>query len=205
MMTDELLVYRIKNGDLTAYEILIGRYQHRVYNLVVKMVNNEEDARDLSQDIFIQIYQTLQRFRGDSSFGTWVYRVASNKCLDFLRRKKAEGERIVLSAFERDILLSDSRGSPEESAIRKEESRRLRIALESLPRDYRIVIILQHYQQLSYKEIAEILAVPVKTVATKLYRAKLILKKKLTGGEAGAVQGGKGQPGQLPGKGISVI
>lgn len=205
MTTDELLVFRAKNGDLKAYEMLIERYQHKVYNLTAKMVKNEEDARDLAQETFIQMYQKLPRFRGDSSFGTWVYRVASNKCLDFLRQKKAEVARITLSTFEKEIFPCDNRGSPEESAIREDESRRLRDALESLPRAYRIVIVLQHYQQLSYKEIAEILDLPVKTVATRLYRAKSILKEKLTGGEAGAVQTGKGKPGQLPGKGISVI
>ncbi len=205
MVTDELLVHRAKSGDLKAYEILIRRYQHKVYNLAAKMVRNREDARDLAQDTFIRVYQNLPRFRGDSSFGTWVYRVASNKCLDYLRKKKVEGERVVLSTFENDVHFSDSRDSPEESAIREDENRRLRDALDSLPKAYRIAIILQHYQQLSYKEIAEVLELPVKTVATRIYRAKIILREKLTGGEAGAVQAGKGKPGQLPGKGISVI
>ncbi len=205
MVTDELLVHRAKSGDLKAYEILIRRYQHKVYDLAAKMVRNREDARDLAQDTFIRVYQNLPRFRGDSSFGTWVYRVASNKCLDYLRKKKVEGERVVLSTFENDVHFSDSRDSPEESAIREDENRRLRDALDSLPKAYRIAIILQHYQQLSYKEIAEVLELPVKTVATRIYRAKIILREKLTGGEAGAVQAGKGKPGQLPGKGISVI
>lgn len=83
MTTDELLVFSAKNGDLKAYEMLIERYQHKVYNLTAKMVKDEEDARDLAQETFIQIYQNLPRFRGDSSFGTWVYRVASNKSLTF--------------------------------------------------------------------------------------------------------------------------
>lgn len=205
MGTDEFLVQRARNGDLRAYEVLVRRYQHKVYNLAAKMINNREDARDLAQDTFIQIYQALPRFRGDCSFGTWVYRVASNKCLDFLRRKKAEKQRVSHCAFEKDALLVDSRDGPEELFMKEEEGRILRQALESLPRAYRIALVLQHYQLLSYKEIAEILDLPVKTVATRLYRAKLILKEKLTGGESCEVQAGKNKPGQLPGRGISLI
>ncbi|MCL6559746.1 MAG: RNA polymerase sigma factor [Firmicutes bacterium] len=204
-VTDELIVYKAKNGDLQAYGALVERYQHKVYNLAVKMVSDREDARDLTQDIFMQIFQTLPRFRGDSSFSTWVYRVASNKCLDFARKKKSEREKVNLSTFDLENLPSDSRGSPEEHAIRDDENHRLKRALESLPKDYLIVIVLQHFQQMSYKEIAEVLDVPVKTVATRLYRAKSMLKERLMGGDAGAMPSGKAQPGQLHGKGISAL
>lgn len=204
MVKDELLVSLVKKGDLKAYEALVERYQHKVFNLVSKMVNNREDALDIAQEIFIQIYLALPGFRGESIFSTWVYRVASNKCLDFLRKKKVEKKKIV-SSYEENKLIGDSRDSPEELVIRREEIRRVKDVLENLPRNYRIVIILHHYQQLRYKEIAEILNQPVKTVATRLYRAKLILKKKLSGGESGELQTGEGQPGKLPGKGILLI
>jgi RNA polymerase sigma-70 factor (ECF subfamily) len=205
VVKDEILVSMAKKGDLEAYEALVQRYQHKVFNIAARMVHNREDALDLTQEIFFQIYIALPGFRGDSIFGTWVYRVASNKCLDFLRKNKAEKEKIHAAIFEDNILAGDSRGSPEELVIRREESRRVLMALESLPRNYRIVIVLHHYQQLSYKDIAEILDRPVRTVATRLYRAKLILKKKLTGGEYGELQAGKSQPGKLPGKGILLV
>ncbi len=202
MIRDELLVYRARDGDLKAYEILIQRYQDKVYNLAARMINNREDARDLAQETFIQIYKSLPHFRGDCSFGTWLYRVASNKCLDFLRRKRPEQ---VCHPFEKDELIADSRAGPEEQLIKEEEAYMVRKALASLPRNYRIVLVLHHYQLLSYKEIAKILDLPVKTVATRLYRARLILKEKLTGGESGEMQAGKNKPGQLPGRGISLI
>ncbi|MFX4262218.1 RNA polymerase sigma factor [Pelotomaculum propionicicum] len=204
MEKDELLVAMAQKGDLTAYEALVQRYQHKVFNLASKMVNNREDALDIAQEIFMQIYIALPGFRGESIFSTWVYRVASNKCLDFLRKRKAEKEKTA-ATIEENVQFGDSRDSPEELAIRREESRRVREALISLPRHYRIVIILHHYQQLRYKEIAEVLNQPVKTVATRLYRAKLILKKKLIGGESGELQSRESQPGKLPGQRILLI
>lgn len=203
MITDELLVYRARDGDLKAYEILIQRYQDKVYNLAARMINNREDARDLAQETFIQIYKSLQHFRGDCNFSTWLYRVASNKCLDFLRRKRPE--QVCHPAFEKDELIADSRAGPEEQLIKEEEAYIIRKVLANLPRNYRMVLVLHHYQLLSYKEIARILDLPVKTVATRLYRAKLILKEKLTGGDSGEMQAGKNKSGQLPGKGISLI
>lgn len=204
MVNDELLAAMARKGDLKAYEDLVQRYQHTVFNLASKMVNNREDALDIAQETFIQIYLALPGFRGESIFSTWLYRVASNKCLDFLRKKKVEKNKIV-SSYEEDALVGDSRDSPEELAVRRDESRRVRKALDDLPRHYRIVIILHHYQQLRYKEIAEVLDQPVKTVATRLYRAKLILKKKLSGGDSGEMQTGEGKPGTLPGKRILLI
>ncbi len=203
MITDELLVYRARDGDLRAYEVLIQRYQDKVYNLAARMINNREDAHDLVQETFIQIYKSLRHFRGDCSFGTWLYRVATNKCLDFLRRKKPE--QVFHPASEKDELIADSRDGPEESLLKEEEAYVVRKALASLPRNYRIVLVLHHYQLLGYKEIAEILDLPVKTVATRLYRARRILREKLTGGEYGEMQAGKNKHGQLPGGGISVI
>lgn len=203
-MTDDLLVYRVKNGDLQAYEILVERYQHMVYNLACRMVGNEEDARDLAQDTFIVAYRSLPNFKGNSKFSTWLCRIASNKCLDFLRKRKTEGDKIPLFDS-REVFISDSRGSPEEAAMREDESRKLKKILASLPKDYRIVLILHHYQQLSYKEIAEILDIPVKTVATRLYRAKIILREKLAGGETGEVQAGQEKPDKLHSRGVSLI
>lgn len=202
MATDELLVHAARNGDLEAYAALVERHQNKIYNLTAKMVENAEDARDLTQEVFLQIYQSLPQFRNQSSFGTWAYRVAANKCLDFLRKKKNREKQVILSPDGEDALPGDCREGPEEVAIRRDESRRLKAAIKDLPQTYRIVLVLHHYQQLPYKEIAEILSVPVKTVATRLYRAKLILKEKLAGGGSGALQQGKGQSGQLHGQGI---
>ena len=202
MATDELLVHAARNGDLNAYAALVERHQDKIYNLTAKMVENEEDARDLTQEVFLQLYQSLPSFRSESSFGTWAYRIAANKCLDFLRKKKTRGKQVVLSTDAGDTLSGDCREGPEEAAIRRDESRRLKAAIKTLPEVYRIVLVLHHYQQLPYKEIADVLSVPVKTVATRLYRAKLILKEMLAGGDASALQEGKGQPGQLHGQGI---
>ncbi len=203
MITDELLVYRARDGDLKAYEALIRRYQDKTFNLAARMINNREDARDLAQETFIQIYKSLPRFKGDCSFSTWLYRIASNKCLDFLRRRKPEA--LNHPYCNQEELIVDSRAGPEEMLIRDEEAHMVREALAGLPRNYRIVLVLHHYQRLSYKEIAEVLNLPLKTVATRLYRARLILRDKLEGGGAGEMQEGKNKHTKLPGRGASLI
>lgn len=190
---DELLINKIKAGDLNSFETLVSRYQRKIFSFIYRMVTSEEDARDLSQEVFLQVFRSLDRYRGEAKFSTWLYRVAANKSLDFLRQNKKtrpfEIDRLTAVDIQNAGPVADS---PESIYLREEKIRRLRRMISGLPDRYRVILILFHYENLSYREIAELLDIPVKTVATRLYRAKLILKERLklienSGGEKDAV------------------
>lgn len=187
---DEVLVQKIKAGDTDSFETLVSRHQRKIFAFIYRMTVSQEDARDLTQEVFIQVFRSLDKFRGDAKFSTWLYRLAANKSLDFLRRnKKAVPLDLNLRADAVDLPgragLPDRNGAPdnnpEQMYLREEKVRRLRRMIAGLPDRYRVALVLYHYENLSYQQIAEALEVPLKTVATRLYRAKLILKEKLGG------------------------
>ena len=194
MVADELLVSKAQTGDLAAYGELISRHQDRVYNMALKILNSPEDARDASQDIFIRVFKSLSSFDFRSSYTTWLYRVATNVCLDMLRKKNKELHQTLplgeQKAFE--IHLKDVSPGPEETCIEREKLKDLRKAINDLPEEHRVALVLHHYQGLSYKEVAEVLEIPENTVATRIHRAKKMLREVLLGGEAGAVRKGTG-------------
>lgn len=186
--TDEILARKAAAGNLTSFETLVSRYQGRIFSFIYRMVNINEDARDLTQEVFLQVYRSLGQFRGDSSFSNWLYRIASNKCLDFLRQNTKN--KIVefddnLHQIPQEPRLNSN--NPEHVYLYEEKIRRLRRMISGLPDQYRIAIILFHYENMSYQQIAETLNIPVKTVATRLYRAKLLLKENF-GGETDELQ-----------------
>lgn len=185
---DEMLAKQAAAGDLNSFEVLVSRYQGKIFSFVFRMVNLNEDARDLTQEVFLQVYRALGQFRGDSGFSNWLYRIASNKCLDFLRRnrknKSVEFDDNLYQIPQDNRLNSDN---PEHVYFYEEKIRRLRRMISGLPDRYRIVIVLFHYENMSYQQISDTLNIPVKTVATRLYRAKLLLKE-ILGGETDEMQ-----------------
>lgn len=189
-MTDEMLVKRAQGGDLAAYGELVARYQDRVYGLAVRLLTAGEDARDAAQEIFIRVFRALPGFDLRADFATWLYRVATNACLDKLRRRRRE--RLRSLPLEEgpgwQDRLRDDRAGPEDALLNKERLQELRRAVAGLPDGYRVALVLHHYQQLSYRQVAECLGLPEKTVATRIRRAKLMLKQRLlSGGESGAL------------------
>lgn len=181
---DEILVRKIKAGDSGGFETLVARYQQKIFAFIYRMTASEEDARDLAQEVFIQVYRSLDSFRGEAKFSTWLYRIAANKSLDFLRRyKKTQplDSDIRVNAAEQPGMACIPDNNPEYIYLQEEKIRRLRRLIAGLPDKYRVALVLFHYENLTYQQIAEALDVPVKTVATRLYRAKLILKEKLGG------------------------
>ena len=179
---DEMLVHKILAGDINSFETLVAQHQKKIFSFIYQMVVSVEDARDLTQEVFLQVYRSLDKFRGDAKFSTWLYRIASNKTLDFLRRNKKTkpfDEDIYLNAIPEEKRHADY--NPENIYLQEEKIRRLRRLIAGLPDKYRMTLILFHYENLSYQQIAVTLDIPQKTVATRLYRAKLILKDKLGG------------------------
>ncbi|OPX87691.1 MAG: ECF RNA polymerase sigma factor SigW [Pelotomaculum sp. PtaB.Bin104] len=207
MTADEILVKKVQNCDLTAYGELVQRYQDRVYSLAVRMLNTPEDARDASQEIFIKVYKSLPGFDFRASFATWLYRVSANVCLDFLRRRGKEQKRsepLRENRIRADCLADNSQG-PEEALLEKESIRELRQAVDTLPDSYRIALVLHHYQELSYKQVAEVMDLPEKTVATRIHRAKMMLKEILLGGEGSELPENKKSIKQIPGRRITIL
>lgn len=165
------LVTRAQNGDTAAFEQLVCEYEKRVYNLALKMSRNPEDALDLSQDIFIRIYKSLPLFKGDSSFSTWVYSIASNACIDYTRRERRKS-RLEFLPLDEAIPPPDFRYQPEleyeKTALRESISR----ALDELSPEHREIIVLRELNGLSYDEIADTLDIEHGTVKSRISRAR---------------------------------
>jgi len=180
-MTELELVVLAKAGDQDAFEQLVRDNEKRIYNLVLRMVGNPEDALDLSQESFLKAWKGLPSFKGDSAFSTWVYRLASNPCLDFLRRRKRQQEAVgaPLSLDDEDAPPppSDESSQPEVQLERTERSLALKKALDALPDHHRQVLILRELSGLSYQEISDALDLDIGTVKSRLTRARLSLRK----------------------------
>ncbi|MCL4426090.1 MAG: sigma-70 family RNA polymerase sigma factor [Firmicutes bacterium] len=170
--------------DLMNFEEVVLRYEKKIYNLTYRMLLNEEDAKDLTQETFLRVYSSLASFRGDASLGTYLYRVATNLCLDLIRRRRysqglsleapgVEGERPLLER------LSDERNGTDQEVERRELQRAVGQAVAALEEDHRAVIILREYNGLSYEEIAQVLEISTGTVKSRLNRAKARLRREL--------------------------
>lgn len=207
MIADEVLVKKTQCGDIAAFGELVRRYQDKIYNLTAKMLGTSEDALDASQEIFIKIFRSLPGFDFRSSFSTWLYRVSTNVCLDLLRRRGREQINNLSPGGGNlpEENIRDNRPGPEEMYLEREKIKELKRAVEALPDSYRVALVLHHYQELSYKQVAEVMDLPENTVATRIYRAKMMLREKLVGGEGGALPGGKNNVKQLSGRKMSLI
>ncbi len=162
------LAKRIVDGDSAAFSQLLDQYEERLYRLSYRFTNNSTDAEDLTQEIFLSIYRSLPKFRGDSSLSTWIYRVAMNHCLEFLRRRKPES---VPYNEELAEMAADVGNNPEEYARRRELSERLETAMRALTPQHRDVVELHELHGFTYQEVANILHVPVGTVKSRLFNA----------------------------------
>jgi RNA polymerase sigma-70 factor (ECF subfamily) len=174
---EDALVQRARRGDLEAYDQLVQRYQERIYATVYHMTSNHEDANDLAQESFIKAFQALKSFKGGSSFYTWLYRIAVNKTINFLKQRK---KRIHLSLNDLDInaehdpdllaLVSDK--TPLREANLNELQEKLNTALLKLSEPHRLVVVLHDVQGLSHEEIAEVMDCNIGTVRSRLFYAR---------------------------------
>ncbi len=172
-----------KAGNQSAFEQLVHDNETRIYNLILRMVGDSEDALDLTQDTFLNAWKGLPSFNGDSAFSTWLYRLATNVCLDFLRSKKRRqdnlGTPLSLDDEETPSLPADTALKPDEHLEQKERSLALHRALAALPEHHRDVLILRELSGLSYQEISDTLNLDLGTVKSRLTRARMALKKVL--------------------------
>lgn len=188
-MKDEDIIRLIIKGDSQLYSEIIDRYSGKVYSTAYSYTHNQEEAKDLVQEILIKTYNSLNGFKADAKFSTWLYRIAVNSCIDWSRKKKSKVIMTAISFEDTDILdiiVSDAEG-PEEQLLQQENKEVIRNAVDDLPEIYKTVLILYYFEELQVQEICSILDIPKKTIETRLYRAKKllksILKQELSGGE----------------------
>ncbi|MBC7390900.1 MAG: sigma-70 family RNA polymerase sigma factor [Opitutaceae bacterium] len=177
---DFALVERAKNEDQKAYAELLRRYRRPVYHLVLKMVRNQEDAEDLTIEAFSKAFKNLPKFNPDFTFSTWLFRIATNNCIDFIRKKKLNTTSIDTTFHddggdEMRMDIKDKDLNPQEAAIRDQKIHLVRAIVTKLPMKYQVLVRLRYFEELSYEEIAGEIDAPLGTVKAQLHRARELL------------------------------
>ena len=177
---DFALIERAKNKDQQAYSILLSRYQKPVYHMILKMVRNVDDAEDLTMEAFSKAFKNLSKFKKDFNFSTWLFRIATNHTIDFIRKKKLETTSLDSSYIDdngesvgRDV--EDSDLNPQEAAIKKQKVELMRLFVNKLPVKYQRLVRLRYFKELNYEEISKELNAPLGTVKAQLHRARELM------------------------------
>lgn len=181
--TDQELVKRVQNGDKKAFDLLVLKYQQKIINLVSRFVRNQSDAQDVSQEAFLKAYRALPKFRGDSAFYTWIYRIAVNTAKNYLAVQARRPSGIDMDIAEIEQIQGDSalkdNATPESLALRDEIQATVAAAIDDLPEDLKAAITLRELEGLSYEEIAEVMECPIGTVRSRIFRAREAIDKEL--------------------------
>lgn len=175
---DKHIVSRARRGDADAFEELVRRYEKRIYAVALRSSGSPEDAADITQEVFLQAWRSIESFRGDSGFSTWLYRIAANRCIDHARHRGAQPQtQPLLYEEEGERPIPDPAPTPEERLENSELGRELAAALDEVSEEHRSVVLLRDVSGLSYTEIAETLEISEGTVKSRLSRARLALRK----------------------------
>lgn len=179
MTREQELIVRVKQGDIQAFEPLIEAYEKQIYHLCLRMTGNPEDARDLTQEAFLKAWQKLGQYHVESAFSTWLYRLSSNLCIDFLRQQK---RRTVFSLTteedtgeEMEVASADP--TPEEVILEMDDRRAVADAMKELDEDHRLILTLRVVEDMPYEQIAQVLGVKEGTVKSRLARARTKLRR----------------------------
>ena len=180
-MTDEELVRTVLAGDRERFGELVERYQGRLVNYLQRLVRDLDEAHDLAQEVFVRVYQALDRFDPQYRFSTWLFRVAQNAAIDVIRKRRFRLVPLAQPDSERpdgyrELELASDEPSAHDAIEGGERDQRVREAIETLPWEYKELILLRHYGELAYEEIAETKGMPLGTVKNKLFRARQLLK-----------------------------
>jgi len=178
--SDLYLVKKCQQGDKGAFELLVVKYQSRIFNVILGVVRNRDIVEDLAQETFLNAYRYIGGFKGDSSFYTWIYRIAVNVGINYLsKQKKAVFVDEGVMETEAVVELSSQGMSPERSLQGKEFSSDLSRAMGLLPEDIRVAVALREYEGLSYQEIADVTDSPIGTVRSRIFRGRAMLMEEL--------------------------
>jgi len=187
-LRERLLIRRLQQRDEVAFAEVVGLYQHKVFNLLYRMIGNHEEAEDLAQEVFVTVFKSVDTFRGESKFSTWLYRVAANHCKNRIkylsRRNRTTGDGLD-GVPER--AMEDAGSAPLQSHIDSPDKileglqleKLLAQAIAELDEDHRLLIVLRDVEELSYQEIAEITALNEGTVKSRLHRARMAIKEQI--------------------------
>lgn len=180
---DQLLVERVQQGDKKAFDILVLKYQHKIVNLVMRYVRDQAEALDITQEAFIKAYRALPKFRGDSAFYTWLYRIAINTAKNFLvaaKRRPLDYDLDLQDPEQYDMQARLKETDTPEGLLLTDEIRETVMdAIEALPEDLRTAILLREMEGMSYEEIAQTMDCPVGTVRSRIFRAREAVDKRL--------------------------
>lgn len=180
---DDELIRNALAGDESAYTNLVERYKGALYHVVIKMVRRPEEAEDLVQETFIKAFGALKSYRFEYRFSTWLYKIAANCAIDFLRKRKIEAMSLDRPVNTADgvvqVELADWTYNPEETLYKNRQRVSIASAIDALPPKYKEVIVMRHSQDMPYFQIAKKLDVPVGTVKARIFRARELLKKEL--------------------------
>jgi RNA polymerase sigma-70 factor (ECF subfamily) len=168
---DAVLVQECLQGNPQSFEVLVDRYQHAMYNVALRIVHDLEDAADVTQSAFVKVYENLASFNPRYKFFSWLFRIVVNEALNLLKKRKPYAE-----LEERHLAVESS---PDGNLLEEEVQAKVERALMDLKFEYRLVVVLRHFQNLSYEEISYIADVPEKTVKSRLFTARKLLREKL--------------------------
>lgn len=181
--SDHILIRELRNGEEKAFRELVEVYQNKVFNTCVSFVKNPDDADDLSQEVFIEVYNSIDKFREESKLSTWIYRIAVNKSLEYIRKMKRKKRfRFLSGGGDRDKLVKAEELDFNHPGIlieNKEKAAILFQAVEKLPENQRIAFTLHKLEDLSYEQIAEVMNKSISSVESLMHRARINLRKKL--------------------------
>ena len=184
---EKLLVRRLQQRDERAFHEMVRLYQHKVFNLVFRMIGNREEAEDVAQEVFVTVFKAIDSFRGDSKFSTWLYRIAANQCknrIKYLGRRSyqqtgqlEESESQIQAA--QPSLLQPHTDGPEQVLQGRQMETLLQQGIAALDEEHRTLLVLRDVEELSYQEIASIAGLPEGTVKSRIHRARMALKEHL--------------------------
>lgn len=180
---DYQLVQRVQKGDNRAFDLLVLKYQHRILGLVSRYIRDRAEVEDVTQEAFIKAYRALPRFRGDSAFYTWLYRIAINTAKNYLVAQGRRPPGSDIAVLDAEHLVGESQlkdiKTPENELLRDELQQTVDRAINNLPEDLKTAVTLREYDGLSYEEIADIMDCPVGTVRSRIFRAREAIDKQI--------------------------
>ncbi len=176
--TDEEIARQVQRGDIESFDLLINRYEEKILRYARKFLSDTEDIRDIVQEVFIKAYVNMKSFDASQRFSPWIYRIAHNEFVNALKKKS----RMPMPFFDPDVLFPHpvAEETADSEANRKELKHMLDACLDTLSSKYRELLVLYYFEDMDYKEIAEVLHIPISTVGVRLRRAKALLRKMVT-------------------------